>query len=132
MRLWRDARRAFEKALEIDPESSSANEGLSGALLHLGKHRQAAEAALNAVGLLYFHPLAHVRLGMALAGLRCYPRAIEAFEACLKMAPTWVPAHRWLARIHARLGHADLARHHLAEAQTLRRRAQPEQRRVPA
>lgn len=100
MRRPKDARAAFYKALENDPENAQAHYGLSQTMFRLKEYEKSAEFALNAVGLLYHFPRAHLTLGMALAKLGMYDRAVEAFEVSLKMAPGLIAAHRYLSYIY--------------------------------
>ena len=100
IRRVNDAERAFDKALEIDPESAQARLGMSNVMLRKKDYETAAEYALDAIGLLYHFPAAHLNLGIALAKLAMYERAIEAFRVCLTMAPGIIRAHRYLAYIY--------------------------------
>lgn len=100
MRRWRDARRAFAKALDIDGDSARAHDGMAAALLGRGCAEEAAEEALIAVGLIHHFPEAHFRLGAALARLGWTDRAIQALKTCLSMRPKMPAAHRLLAKIY--------------------------------
>ncbi len=100
MRRIKDAERAFDKALEIDPESAQARLGMSNVMLRKKDYEAAAEYALDSIGLLYHFPAAHLNLGIALAKLAMYDRAIEAFRVSLTMAPGLMRAHRYLAYIY--------------------------------
>ena len=97
-----DAERALAKALRIDPDSADAHLWMARVRLRQRRDAEAAEEALNAVGLEHFLPLGHFFLGVALSRLRHFRRAIQAFETVLQMAPGFAPAHRWLARVHSR------------------------------
>ena len=99
-----DAERAFQRALEIDGDCAEAHLGL--ALVHLRQrhNENAAEQALLAVGLQHFLPLGHFYLGIALARLGHYDRAVLAFETSLTMHPGLIAAHRWLAALYTRPG----------------------------
>ena len=109
-----DADRALAKALRIDPDSAEAHLWMARVRLRQRRDAEAAEEALNAVGLEHFLPLGHFFLGVALSRLRHFRRAIQAFETVLNMAPGFAPAHRWLARVHSRpRGDKDRARQHV-------------------
>jgi len=95
-----DAERAFEKALETDPESAHAMFGMSNVMLRKKDYEKAAEYALDTIGLLYYYPSAHLNLGIALARMSIYERAIEAFRVSLSMAPGLIKAHRYLSYIY--------------------------------
>jgi tetratricopeptide (TPR) repeat protein len=115
-RRWVEAERAFGKALLIDGDNARACHGLSVALLRQDRAAEAAELALRAVGLQHFFPAAHFQLGLILARLNWPERAAQAFEAGLKMRPNAIVAHRYLARLYARLGQDAKARLHRAAA----------------
>ena len=121
MRRWRDALRAFRKALDIDGDSAMAHDGIAAAQLRLRRPTAAAEHALVAVGLLHHFPRAHLRLGIALAQMRMYERAVEAFETASKLSPQMAAPHRWLARIYGkRLNRPDLAAQHYSKAEFIK------------
>jgi predicted AlkP superfamily phosphohydrolase/phosphomutase/tetratricopeptide (TPR) repeat protein len=111
-RLWADAERAFNTALVIDGDNARACHGLAVALLRQNRPADAAEWALRAIGLQHFFPAAHFQLGLILARLNWPERAVEAFEAGLKMRPNAAAAHRYLCRLYARLGQDEKARAH--------------------
>jgi predicted AlkP superfamily phosphohydrolase/phosphomutase/tetratricopeptide (TPR) repeat protein len=121
-----DAQRAYQRALEIDGDSSGAYLGL--AITHLRKreNEEAAERALQAVGLLHFLPLGHFYLGVALARLGHRQRAALAFETCLTMLPGLIVAHRWLAALYQSSngdGDPEKAAQHRAMYRQMRSRA---------
>ncbi|HLN01558.1 MAG TPA: alkaline phosphatase family protein [Bryobacteraceae bacterium] len=108
-----DAERALAKALRIDPDSAEAHLWMARVRLRQRRDVEAAEEALNAVGLEHFMPLGHFFFGVALSRLRHFRRSIQAFETVLQMAPGFAPAHRWLARVHSRpRGDKERARQH--------------------
>lgn len=102
LRMYRrkDAERAFKKALEIDPESARARLGMSNVMLRKKDYQAAAEYALNAIGLFYHFPAAHLNLGIALSKMAMYEKAVEAFRVCLNMSPGLTRAHRYLSFIY--------------------------------
>lgn len=100
LQRYRDAKRIFEKVLEIDDENAYAWHGLSLACLRLGYYERAAENALNAIGLLYHFPPAHYHLGEALTGLGRYSESVQAFELCLRLNPKLYKARRWLIKLY--------------------------------
>ncbi|MBN2103239.1 alkaline phosphatase family protein [bacterium] len=102
MGLFEDAERAYFRALEIDPDSHIAHDGFAQVYLRQHQYEKAASYALNAVGLLHHFPLAHYHLGMALAKLNRYDRAIEALEVCAMMAPGYARVHRMLVHLYLR------------------------------
>ncbi len=97
---YKDAESAFLKALEIDEDSAPAYHGLAISQLRSGKYEEAADNALNAIGLIYHFPLAHYHFGEALYMLGMFKEASEAFEVCLTMAPNITKARGWLVKIY--------------------------------
>jgi predicted AlkP superfamily phosphohydrolase/phosphomutase/tetratricopeptide (TPR) repeat protein len=117
-----DARRAYQRALELDGDNPTAFVGLAMISLAERRYREAAEQALVAVGLDHYMPLAHYLLGVALARLRQFDRSVIAFETALSILPGYLKAHRWLATIHSRPGGDPIkAAAHRSAAEELRR-----------
>ena len=114
-----DAERAFERALEIDPHSALARQGLALALLRQRRYDEAAGAAILAVGHQHHLPMAHFYLGCALVRLGMKDRAIPAFEMAVHQRGPIFLAHRWLARLYKELPDgAERSAYHLAEAKS--------------
>lgn len=110
-----EAERAFAKALAADPDSPFAHMWMARVRLQQKRNVEAAEEALAAVGLEHDLPVGHFCLGIALARLRHFKRAIQAFETALALAPGFELAHRWLLRLHSLpRGDRDRARQHAA------------------
>lgn len=99
---WAEAERAFGATLLLDPENPPALLGLAQAHLRQRRYQEAAETALQAIGLRYDMPLAHYQLGIALARLGENARAIQALETCLHFRPLLTSAHRYLAALYRR------------------------------
>ncbi len=126
-----DAKRAFSRALEIDVESPEAYLGMARCCLRSKENQDAVENALAALGLLHFMPVGHLVLGIALARLGHFDRAVVALETALSMAPGLLNAHRVLVAIHSRPEgdkrkaglHKDLAVQLAAQRSTLARGA---------
>ena len=100
MKKWQDAERAFQNALAIDIDNSEALHGLSISFLRQERYEEAAEEALNAIGLTYHFPQAHYHLGEALYGKGEYQQASEAFGMAAKMTPGNRKAHQWLIKLY--------------------------------
>jgi predicted AlkP superfamily phosphohydrolase/phosphomutase/tetratricopeptide (TPR) repeat protein len=100
---WADAERAFARALELDPHSEAAHDGMAAALLGQNRDEEAAAHALRAVGLMHHFPAGHFRLGVALARLKHYQRAVQAMEVAISMRPGMLDAHRYLAALYMTL-----------------------------
>jgi predicted AlkP superfamily phosphohydrolase/phosphomutase/tetratricopeptide (TPR) repeat protein len=120
LRRFGDAEVHFRKALEIDPRSAVAHRGLASVLLIQKRYREAAEVALDSVGLEYSHAGGHYLLGVALLRSGAIGRAIRALESCLAISPLpW--AHYWLEQIHTRAtGDLERARVHQEAFHALR------------
>jgi predicted AlkP superfamily phosphohydrolase/phosphomutase/tetratricopeptide (TPR) repeat protein len=90
----------YSNLLQIDSENASAYLGLSLAFLRLENYTEAAEQALNAIGLTYHYPLAHYTLGEALYHMGKYLEAAQALELTLIMSPSFFKARQWLLEIY--------------------------------
>ena len=122
MRRPNDAEKAFNKALENDPENEQVHYGLSLVKLRKKEYDEAANYALNAVGLLYFFPRAHLNLGIALAKMGMFEKSVEAFEVSLKMAPGLIAAHKYLSYIYlVKLQNKEKADIHIESINKLRK-----------
>ncbi len=89
MRLRRsqDAQQVYEKALAIDPDNASAHIGLCRIALRRRRFSVAAHWALEALRRVDHSPLAHFLLGRALAGMKEFGRAADAFRAAICLQP---------------------------------------------
>lgn len=109
---WEEARRAFERALALEPDSAQALDGLAELSLATGANEQAVEHALAAVEIAHFFPRAHFHLAQALHNLGKREAAVAAAELCLKQAPTHVPSREFLVELYELMGQRDLATPH--------------------
>jgi tetratricopeptide (TPR) repeat protein len=116
---WADGERAFARALEIDPHSESAHDGMAATMLGMDRDEEAAAHALKAVGLLHHFPIAHFRLGVALVRLRHFERAIQAMEVAVSMRPGMLDAHRYLAALYTQENNSEKANAHRKIARQL-------------
>lgn len=98
LRKWQEARRAFDRALELDKDNPHALVGLSRVSLGERRFQEAAGFALAAIQRLHHYPLAHFLLGLALIRLKHAERALAAWETTLQLNPDYWPAHVRLAR----------------------------------
>jgi tetratricopeptide (TPR) repeat protein len=89
LRLQRaeEAERSFRAVLQIEPGLARGHPGLALAALAKAQHREAAEAALAAIGLQFDLAPAHYVLGVSLAALGETGSAVQAFETCLRFRP---------------------------------------------
>lgn len=98
MRRWEDAEQAFARALEADPQFALAHAKRARALSELGKDEEAASAALDAIALRYDDAESHFILGVSLARLRRWERAVQALEISIRFRPS-AAAQEWLAAL---------------------------------
>jgi tetratricopeptide (TPR) repeat protein len=98
-----EARRGFERALDLDEHHAPAHDGMARAWLQAGDNTRAVDAALTAIEIDYRDASAHFHLGVALARLERYGESISAFNQCLAVAPQRIEAHQWLAELHRRV-----------------------------
>ncbi|MEZ4988431.1 MAG: alkaline phosphatase family protein [Saprospiraceae bacterium] len=95
-----EAENAIHKALKSDPESERAYFTLG--LIHYNslRYEEALGAFLDAIGLMYAQPTAHYYVGETLAQLGEYEKAIDAFEVCLKLVPSFNAARQRIIQIY--------------------------------
>lgn len=108
------ARRAYEKALEIDPGHADALVNLGRLLHEEGAPAAAAELyrrALEAAG--GDHATAAFNLGTALEDLGRHAEARDAYERAVSVEPTFADAHYNLSRVCEALGDRVSALRHL-------------------
>jgi predicted AlkP superfamily phosphohydrolase/phosphomutase/tetratricopeptide (TPR) repeat protein len=123
LRRSRDARQVYEKALAIDPDNAQAHIGLCRMALRQRKFSVAAHSALAALERVYHDPQAHFLLGLALAGMKEFERAAEAFRVAISLNPNFPEAHVQLAAIlEKHLSNAEAAREHRRLARHMRNR----------
>ncbi|MCC7389044.1 MAG: alkaline phosphatase family protein [Phycisphaerales bacterium] len=116
-RCWTDAERAFDRALELDPDYAPALDGRGVAYRQQGKLQEAALSHMLSIALLHHQPDAHRNLGLALMRLGRLPWAVRAFETSLQINPHATAPHLALAQIYdGPLQRPDLAEHHRALA----------------
>ncbi len=114
------ARRAYEKVLELEPDHGPALAAL-GRLLHdagqlepaVVHYRRAIEASGGD------DPTTAYNLGLALEDLERDRAAADAYNAALTVDPTFADAHFNLSRVYERLGDRVSALRHLKSYRTL-------------
>ncbi|HEX4343198.1 MAG TPA: tetratricopeptide repeat protein, partial [Verrucomicrobiae bacterium] len=104
---------AFDKSLALDSDNALAHAGRARSLLRLQRCEDAAEAALDAVGLEFSLADAHLTLGLALVRLGQLDKAVGAMETSLRFNPLRLAAHRFLISLYEKIGgHDDQVRAH--------------------
>lgn len=94
------AKEAILDALKEDPESESSYLTLGVIYYNQLDYENALNAFLDAVGLLYYMPLAHYYIGLCLLKLDRPENAISALEVSLKLAPGFNKARNELIHIY--------------------------------
>jgi len=107
------AEECYQELLKFNPESAMSYNGLSLVYLAQKKYVEAANAALDAIGLNYYHPMAHFHLAEALLLLEDYKNAANAYEVCLKIIPNFGSARNKLIELYSdRLNKPEAAARH--------------------
>jgi len=126
LRRVAEARQTYEKALAMDPDNVPAHIGVCRIALRSGEFSRTAHLALDALQRTYQDPLPHYLLGRALAGMREYQRAAEAFRAAISLNPNFPQAHARLAMLlEKQLGDRESAREHRRLARAMKNRSEP-------
>jgi thioredoxin-like negative regulator of GroEL len=115
------ARAAFARELEIQPESAEAHAGLAYCCLRAGEFEPAMEHALAAISFNYQLHHAHFIAGLAQARMGEREGALVAFRVVTALAPEFAPAHRCLAILYGYdPARQELSRRHRELAQSAR------------
>jgi len=118
---WKDAERAFKKALEIDANSAEAHDGLGVAYRWQKRPAEAVHEHMQSVALLHYRPQTHIHLGLALAETGQIDWAIRAFNVAIEQNPNNPLPHRCLAELYERAKQdPDKATEHRQQATRLR------------
>lgn len=112
MGRFNDAKAAYEKALKVDVENSRALYGIGISCLRLNDYEGAIENLLGSTELVYHNPSAHFHLGEALVASGHDEYAINAFTVAVAQAPGMSRAHKWLAKLYAKMGDQNKATEH--------------------
>ena len=104
-RDWAQAKLAYEKVLEIDAETSGPYLGLTRVAFAEKNLPAAIENSKKAIGLLYYQPVAHYLLGVALYRAGDWQAAEKAFLDSNKQAPLMVRNYRMLRKIASECHH---------------------------
>ncbi len=84
---FEDAKDAFEKAIEIEPDSAKYHRGIATALIELGAYEDAVEHAFTSIELVKYYPAAHYVLGRALEKMGDLENAKLAYETAERLRP---------------------------------------------
>ncbi len=94
------ANAAYQKAFELDPDSSRVLDGLAVVNMRQKEFESAADYALQSIELDYHNPTAHYHFGKALFKLGIYRDAAHALEVCLTINPAVNRARNLLLTIY--------------------------------
>jgi TolB-like protein/Flp pilus assembly protein TadD len=106
---WEAARADFAKALEIDPQSTSAHHWYSDYLTALGRHDEAIRESRLAEERAPLSPPLSRQVAWALFYARRYDEAVDQLKKTLALDPDFVPAHTLLGRAYVQRGEYDQA-----------------------
>lgn len=84
---FKNAKDAFEKAVELETDRAKFHRALAEVLVRLGEYEEAAETALTSIELVKYFPEAHYTLGEALEKLGDLENAKKAYEMAKKLKP---------------------------------------------
>jgi tetratricopeptide (TPR) repeat protein len=96
---YEEAGRAFERALEVDPDDPEAYFGMAVVFLSMNRNELAVNNLLRSVGIIYQQPTAHYYLGLAFARLGNREAAKRSLEISLKQRPENPEASKLLSAI---------------------------------
>ena len=116
---YREARSAFERALEADPGFAPAWTELANLHARLGRLPEAVEAYEKALAADPGYARACHNLGVVHAEQYRYLEALEVLEKCLGLRPDYAPALQTRGLVHLRLGENGLAEEALRSALAL-------------
>ncbi len=95
-----DAEQAILKELKVNPEEVPAHYTLGQIHYNQMRYKDALNAFMDTVGLLYYYPAAHFYIGESLNAMGEYEKAIEAYDICLKLVPGMNMARQRIVSIY--------------------------------
>lgn len=96
---YSEAEKAFTQSLIFDPDRAISHFGMGLSFMGRKRYEDAVDAFLNAVGLVYQFPIAHLNLGESLYHLGEKKRALECFQVAMVMTPGMTKARKWIEKI---------------------------------
>jgi tetratricopeptide (TPR) repeat protein len=99
----------YRRALEDAQDSAPLLNRLSGALIGLGRDREALEHLKRAHTLAPDHPVTYLRLGQVYLRLKDWSEAEEAFQNAIQTNPFIEEVHRDLAALYEMQGRKEAA-----------------------
>jgi TolB-like protein/DNA-binding winged helix-turn-helix (wHTH) protein/Flp pilus assembly protein TadD len=101
---WNDAETEFERAIELNPNSTVARHYHAHNLLLMGRTDEAVLESKRWIELDPFSPAAHEHLGWQYVGLRRYDEAIQSLLEALKLDPNFHEAIHSLSMAYVQKG----------------------------
>jgi tetratricopeptide (TPR) repeat protein len=111
-----EALRAYQMALQVDPDLIPAYLRTGDILLQQGEFQRAVEQYQEALNREPDYAEAHIKLGFALSRLERWPEAGDHYQAAVELRPTSALAHAGLARYYIAVGDLDSARREAEQA----------------
>jgi TolB-like protein/Tfp pilus assembly protein PilF len=116
---WPNAEKAFQHAIDLNPNYASAHHWYSQLLLRLGRTNEALARAEESLRLDPVSVPAQTFLGWLYFYARQYRRALAAAEDALQLSPYFIHAHLLRSQAAAHLGDAALAESEVRQAAAL-------------
>jgi DNA-binding winged helix-turn-helix (wHTH) protein/TolB-like protein/Tfp pilus assembly protein PilF len=101
---WAGAERGYRRALELNPNYSTAHQWYALLLATLGRHPEAIAEMKHAQELEPLSVIIAADLGLVYAFARQYDAAIHHFQRALELAPDFAYARRELGRVYVQQG----------------------------
>jgi tetratricopeptide (TPR) repeat protein/predicted Ser/Thr protein kinase len=111
-----EALRAYQMALQVDPDLIPAYLRTGDILLQQGEFQRAVEQYQEALNREPDDAEAHIKLAFALSRLERWPEAGDHYQAAVELRPTSALAHAGLARYYIAVGDLDSARREAEQA----------------
>lgn len=115
-----DALDAYQRALDINPDSAESWLGRARCLLKYRLFEQVADAALHSIGLNFSLAEAHYLLGLASGHLGKMTEAVRAFETCLHYFPQHARALGHMYQFHRTKGEKATAEAYLVRLKEIK------------
>jgi predicted AlkP superfamily phosphohydrolase/phosphomutase/tetratricopeptide (TPR) repeat protein len=100
---WDDAERAFELALERDPDDADAHEGIGRVYHKTDRHVESVLALTRSIALLRHRGSTHLLLGDALVQVERFAWAIQAYSDSARLSPRDPTPHDRLGELYERV-----------------------------
>jgi len=126
LRRWDEAEAVAREILVRDPAYAPAWAIVARCQLHREDNDACIESSLEAIDLEFNSPMAHINLGLALAREGQWKDAALALRNAIKLAPAHIPPYRFLAHVLQKMDLPEEAATCLAQAKTMRQRANDE------